>query len=193
MRWFALIVGRPVVAEQKKTELKLSGMTCATCASTIEKALRNLPGVVAAQVNFGSEVAEVEYESSQVKLHDLEKAVSDAGYQTVNEQVVLKVGGMSCVSCETAVTNAMKALDGVVSVTVNLATETAYVTYNPTLTTIAEMKGAIESAGYRSLRHRGRSRGRRRFRTREGPAVEAFENHHWVCGRHPAHGLDVYS
>jgi len=139
------------VSERKKTELKLSGMTCATCASTIEKALRNLPGVVAAQVNFASEVAEVEYDSSQAKLHDLEQAVSNAGYATVNEQVVLKVGGMSCVSCEAAVTSALKALDGVVSVSVNLATETAYVTYNPTLTTIAEMKAAIESAGYQYL------------------------------------------
>jgi Cu+-exporting ATPase len=139
------------VAERKKTELKLSGMTCATCASTIEKALRNLPGVVAAQVNFASEVAEVEYDTSQAKLHDLEQAVSDAGYSTVNDQVVLKVGGMSCVSCETAVTSALNKLDGVVSVTVNLATETAYVTYNPTLTTIADMKAAIESAGYQYL------------------------------------------
>ena len=139
------------MAERKKTELKLSGMTCATCASTIEKALRNLPGVVAAQVNFASEVAEVEYDTSQAKLHDLEKAVTDAGYTTVNEQVVLKVGGMSCVSCEAAVTSALKALGGVVSVTVNLATETAYVTYNPTLTTIADMKSAIESAGYQYL------------------------------------------
>lgn len=146
-----LVVWRPFVAERKKTELKLSGMTCATCVSAIEKALRNLPGVVAAHVNFASEVAEVEYDASHVKLHDLERAVSDAGYQTVNEQIVLKIGGMSCVSCETAVTNALKALDGVVSVTVNLATETAYVTYNPTLTTIAEMRAAIELAGYQYL------------------------------------------
>ena len=136
------------MAEPKKTELKISGMTCATCASTIEKALRNLPGVVAAQVNFGSEVAEVEYDSSHVKLDDLEKAVRDAGYQTVNEQVVLRVGGMSCVSCVTTIENALKALDGVVGVTVNLATEKAYVTYNPGLITTADMKTAIESAGY---------------------------------------------
>jgi Cu+-exporting ATPase len=149
---FAPIVGGHLtVAERKKTELKLSGMTCATCASTIEKALRNLPGVVAVQVNFASEIAEVEYDTSQAKLHDLEQAVTDAGYAIVNEQVVLKVGGMSCVSCETAVTSALKALEGVVSVTVNLATETAYLTYNPSLTTIAEMKAAIESAGYQYL------------------------------------------
>ena len=139
------------MAEPKKTELKISGMTCATCASTIEKALRNLPGVVAAQVNFGSEVAEVEYDSSYVKLDDLEKAVRDAGYQTVNEQVVLRVGGMSCVSCVTTVEKALRALDGVVGVTVNLATEKAYVTYNPGLITTADMKTAIESAGYQYL------------------------------------------
>ena len=143
--------GHLTVAERKKTELKLSGMTCATCASTIEKALQNLPGVVAAQVNFANEIAEVEYDTSQAKLQDLERAVTDAGYATVNDQVVLKVGGMSCVSCETAVTNALKTLGGVVKVTMNLATETAYVAYNPSLTTIADMKAAIESAGYQYL------------------------------------------
>jgi Cu+-exporting ATPase len=145
------------VAERKKTELKISGMTCATCAATIEKALQHLPGVVAAQVNFGSEVAEVEYDPSHVKLHDLEKAVSDAGYQTVNEQIVLTVGGMSCVSCVTTVENALKELDGVVSVTVNLATEKAYITYNPALTTTADMKAAIEAAGYQYLGIEGKA------------------------------------
>ena len=72
----------------------------------------------------------VEYDPAQVNLGDLEKAVTDAGYGTVNEQIILKVGGMTCATCEKTVTDALKQLDGVVKVTVNLATEKASVTYN---------------------------------------------------------------
>jgi len=137
--------------ERKKTELKISGMTCAMCSSTIEKSLSGLPGVSRAQVNLGNELASVEYDPTQVNLGDLEKAVTDAGYGTVNEQVILKVGGMTCVTCEKTVTEALKHLDGVVKVTVNLATEKVSVTYNQRMTTIADLKKAIEDAGYQYL------------------------------------------
>ena len=70
---------------------------------------------------------------------------------TVNEQVILKIGGMTCATCEKTVTDALKHLDGVVKVTVNLATEKASVTYNQRMTTLAEMKKAIEDAGYQYL------------------------------------------
>ena len=137
--------------ERKKTELKISGMTCAMCSSTIEKSLSGLPGVSRAQVNLGNELAYVEYDPTQVNLGDLEKAVTDAGYGTVNEKVILKIGGMTCATCEKTVTDALKQLDGVVKVTVNLATEKVSVTYNQRMTTLADMKKAIEDAGYQYL------------------------------------------
>jgi len=137
--------------ERKKTELKISGMTCTMCSSTIEKSLSGLPGVSRAQVNLGNELASVEYDPTQVNLGDLEKAVTDAGYGTVNEKVILKIGGMTCATCEKTVTDALKQLDGVVKVTVNLATEKVSVTYNQRMTTLADMKKAIEDAGYQYL------------------------------------------
>ena len=137
--------------ERKKTELKISGMTCTMCSSTIEKSLSGLPGVSRAQVNLGNELAYVEYDPTQVNLGDLEKAVTDAGYGTVNEKVILKIGGMTCATCEKTVTDALKQLDGVVKVTVNLATEKVSVTYNQRMTTLADMKKAIEDAGYQYL------------------------------------------
>jgi P-type Cu+ transporter len=137
--------------ERKKTELKISGMTCAMCSSTIEKSLSGLPGVSKAQVNLGNELAYVEYDPAQVNLGDLEKAVTDVGYGTVNEIGILKVGGMTCATCEKTVTDALKHLDGIVNVAVNLATEKVSVTYNPRMTTLADMKKAIEDAGYQYL------------------------------------------
>jgi Cu+-exporting ATPase len=137
--------------KQKKTELKISGMTCASCSSTVEKSLASLPGVSKAQVNLGSELAYVEYDPEKVRLDDMEKAVTDAGYGTVNEKIILKIGGMTCAVCEKTVTEALKQLEGVLAVTVNLSTEKAVVTYNPRMTTRADMKKAVEDAGYQFL------------------------------------------
>jgi P-type Cu+ transporter len=65
----------------KKAELKLVGMTCAACATRIEKKLSGLPGVYNAAVNFAMENSAIEYDPSVVSLKDLEKAVNDLGYQ----------------------------------------------------------------------------------------------------------------
>jgi len=144
---------------QKKAELKLSGMTCAMCASTIEKSLASLPGVTKAEVNLANEFATVEYDPSKVALRDMDKAVSQAGYQVVNEIVLVKIGGMTCVTCEKTVTGALNQLDGILSVVVNLATEKAVVTFNPRMTSISAMKKAIEDAGYQYLGTEGDEKG----------------------------------
>lgn len=63
----------------KKTEIKISGMGCASCAIKIEKSLENMEGVEGAQVNLATEKASVEYDPQNVELNKLEKAVEDAG------------------------------------------------------------------------------------------------------------------
>ncbi|MDD1634154.1 MAG: heavy metal translocating P-type ATPase [Methanomicrobiales archaeon] len=126
-------------------------MTCATCAVTIEKSLQGVEGVGKAEVNLGRETARVEYDPSRVKAEDLQKAVEEAGYQVVPERVTIKIGGMTCATCVETNEAALKALDGVLSATVNLGSERAYVTYNPSLVGIPEMRRAIEEAGYQYL------------------------------------------
>jgi len=69
----------------QRTELKIGGMHCATCAATIEKSLSHLAGVTGARVSFANETATVEYDSAKLKLADLEKAVADAGYRVMAE------------------------------------------------------------------------------------------------------------
>jgi Cu+-exporting ATPase len=135
----------------KKMELKISGMTCASCASTIESSLKALDDVSSAQVNLGTETATVEYDSEKLKLQDLEGAVKDAGYDVVNEKTIIKIGDMTCAMCVSTITSALESLDGVMDVNVNLNAEKAYVTYNPKLVSVTDMKKAIEDTGYRYL------------------------------------------
>jgi len=144
--------GGPVTGQaRKKLELKISGMHCATCAANIEKSLAHVEKVERAEVNFGTDTARVEYDPAHATLSDIERAVREAGYEVVHEQATLKVGGMVCATCVETIEAALSALPGVVTAQVNLATEKAKVTYNSSLTTLEDMRAAIEDAGYQYL------------------------------------------
>ncbi len=74
----------------REISLKLTGMTCASCAAKIEKALKSVNGVRRASVNFATEKATVEYAPEVVMLMDLRKAVQDTGYDVSEEEEVDK-------------------------------------------------------------------------------------------------------
>ena len=71
-------MGYKVVRDTVK--LNLVGMTCANCASRIERGLNKLPGVKAS-VNYGTESAHIEYIPTLTNLAELQKKVADLGYQ----------------------------------------------------------------------------------------------------------------
>jgi Cu+-exporting ATPase len=77
-------LGYEVVEEKASSEvkidLKLKGMSCAACAARIEKKLNKTEGIKKAVVNFATEKASVEYDSSRVKVSDIIKAVEALGY-----------------------------------------------------------------------------------------------------------------
>ena len=137
--------------EKARADMKIAGMTCAMCVKSVENALTEVPGVSEARVNLGSETAVVEYDPETVRLPDLEKAVRDAGYEVIDEKTTIKVGGMTCVMCSRTIEETLTRLPGVVSASVNLAAEKALVTYNPRITMPADMRKAIEDAGYQYL------------------------------------------
>ena len=66
----------------ERVDLALEGMTCAACASRIERKLNDLDGV-AASVNFATEVAAVRYDPSRVSVDGLLEAVEAAGYRAL--------------------------------------------------------------------------------------------------------------
>ncbi|KOP28215.1 cation-transporting ATPase PacS [Hapalosiphon sp. MRB220] len=64
----------------EKTTLKLRGMSCASCAMSIEAAISSVPGVNECSVNFGAEQATVEYDPKTTDLKTIQNAVDEAGY-----------------------------------------------------------------------------------------------------------------
>lgn len=65
-----------------KTSLPVSGMSCAACATNVEKALGNLEGVDEANVNFANHTAQVTF-GDELSFSDLKTAVKNAGYDLI--------------------------------------------------------------------------------------------------------------
>ncbi len=63
--------------------LKLRGMSCASCANSVQSAIQRVPGVTTAQVNFAAEQARVEYNHRATTLDVIQQAVADAGYEAI--------------------------------------------------------------------------------------------------------------
>ena len=127
--------------------LSIEGMTCATCAGRVEKALNALPGVQAA-VNLSSEQAEVQYDPARVTAAVLESAVTRAGYSVRHETRELTVSGMTCATCAGRVEKALAAVPGVTRAEVNLASEKASVDGLAGMLRPADLIAAVRRAGY---------------------------------------------
>ncbi|KAA3628270.1 MAG: Cu(2+)-exporting ATPase [Proteobacteria bacterium] len=135
------------------TEIRfgVQGMTCASCVGRVERTLKKQPGVEVATVNLATEQATIAYDPASTDIPGLLEAVNDAGYAPVRAHLELGVQGMTCASCVGRVERAVKKLPGVLSASVNLATEKAAIDYLPGAVTATRIKAAIADAGYQPL------------------------------------------
>ncbi|MCW3149682.1 heavy metal translocating P-type ATPase [Stutzerimonas stutzeri] len=125
--------------------LPVSGMTCASCAGRVERALLKVPGVTTAAVNLANEQVRIDTEGAE--LSALVQAVETAGYGVPLQSVELTIEGMTCASCVGRVERALLKVPGVRSAAVNLASERARVEVLGTLEP-AVLIQAVEAAGY---------------------------------------------
>ncbi len=149
-----LLSGPDQKAKSKaKMSLELVGMTCASCAQTIEKSLGNTAGVIKATVNFAAEKAYVEYDPKIADHSALVKAVENAGYNVKSKEqtVTLKLGGMTCASCAKTIEGALKKVPGVSYASVNIATEKGTITFDSALASLDRLSKAVEGVGYKVL------------------------------------------
>ena len=128
--------------------LPISGMSCASCVSHVEGALKELPGVSNVVVNLATNKANLEFDPQRVKVSDMQRAVDDVGYAVTTAELTLDVRDMTCASCVAHVETALKELDGITNATVNLGLGTAKVVYVPGVVSISTMKRAVQDVGY---------------------------------------------
>ena len=131
--------------------LPISGMTCASCVSHVETALKEVPGVAKTTINLATEKATVQLTDGQVSIGQLVTAVQDVGYDVPTETTTLTITGMTCASCVAHVEGALKELPGMNEAVVNLGLGTARVTYIPGVVTTTQMKRAVSDVGYEAI------------------------------------------
>ena len=152
----------------------VTGMTCASCVNRVEKAITKIEGVERAAVNLATERAAVAYDPAQTNLDAIAGAVERAGYG-VGElpaepepvavltipaplatdeagaamEAVLPIEGMTCASCVRRVERSLAKVPGVEDASVNFATEQAVVRFDPAQASLADLRAAVDKAGYR--------------------------------------------
>ncbi|WP_085727483.1 heavy metal translocating P-type ATPase [Pseudomonas sp. R37(2017)] len=112
------------MSESTTFDLPIAGMTCASCAGRVERALSKVIGASAVSVNLATEQARVQAPSDS--LPALMDAVAKAGYSVPQQSLELSIDGMTCASCVGRVERALAKVPGVKSVSVNLANERAH-------------------------------------------------------------------
>lgn len=140
--------------EHKET-LKISGMTCAACSARIERVVKKLQGVSNISVNLATEKANVEFDEEKIKLEDIKQAIAKIGYgaeeDRIKNEVTVAISGMTCAACSSRIEKVIGKLQGVDSISVNLATEKAKIVYDPSIIRLSEIKKKIETIGYKAL------------------------------------------
>lgn len=143
----------------KKITVHIDGMSCASCARRVEKALKETEGVNKALINFAAEKASIQFEPGITNIEKILEAVRRAGYRARLEDVenqekgietvTFKLTGMSCVSCAQRVEKTLQSLAGVEEARVNFPAEKATVKYRIGEVRPEDLKKAVVKAGYR--------------------------------------------
>ncbi|MBL0402816.1 copper-translocating P-type ATPase [Microvirga aerilata] len=135
-------------AAEGSIDIPVQGMSCASCVGRVEKAIRSVEGVTAANVNLATERAHVSFAPAEANAVAVAEAIRAAGYEPADSTVELKVAGMTCASCVSRVEKALRRAPGVLDASVNLATERATVRYLGGPEAVERLIGAVESTGY---------------------------------------------
>jgi P-type Cu+ transporter len=130
--------------------LPVEGMTCASCVSHVERALKDVPGTSEVVVNLATNKASLDYDPEQTSIEEMIQAIQGVGYTVPETEITLEVEGMTCASCVAHVEGAVRDLEGVQKVAVNLGLGTARVEYIPGMVSVNQMKRAIRSVGYQA-------------------------------------------
>jgi Cu+-exporting ATPase len=136
----------------KRATFAITGMSCANCALRIEQNLAIQPGVQSALVNFATATLVVEYDPDLRSLAGIAEQVARLGYtalpQETSGELRFGVKGLSCASCVAKLEQALLAHPAVSAAAVNLAQESALVTFDPARASQDEILAVVTAAGY---------------------------------------------
>src|SRR5881396_2415363 len=128
--------------------LPIEGMTCASCAATVQEALTGASGVTSAGVNFATNKAAIEYDGAQTNVAQLIKTVRDAGYNCGKASVTFSVIDLHYAPSVVPLEQSLSKANGVIGAVANQATEMVTVDYIPGVVSGEDLEKAVTEAGF---------------------------------------------
>jgi Cu+-exporting ATPase len=128
--------------------LPIEGMTCASCAATVQEALAGATGVTSAGVNFATNKAAVDYDNAQTSVAELIKTVREAGYNCGKASVTFGITDLHYAPSVAPLEQSLSRVNGVIRAVANQATETATVDYIPGIVSATDLEQAVTGAGF---------------------------------------------
>lgn len=132
-----------------RIELPVADLPFYKPVTTLESGLRALEGVHQVTTNAGAGVLQVEYDSKKVNIQQMATVIRSAGFQPGGSNVKIGIENLRCASCVKFIEDELKSTEGVLSATVNIATQEASVDYLPQKVTLAQLNTSIEAWGYK--------------------------------------------
>uniref|UniRef100_A0A8D0YV86 Copper-transporting ATPase 2 n=1 Tax=Sus scrofa TaxID=9823 RepID=A0A8D0YV86_PIG len=137
----------------QKCFLQITGMTCASCVSNIERNLQKEAGILSVLVALMAGKAEVKYNPDVIQPLEIAQLIRELGFEaTVLEDykgsdgdLELVVTGMTCTSCVHNIESRLTRTNGVTYASVALATSKAHVKFDPELIGPRDIVRIIES------------------------------------------------
>lgn len=128
--------------------LKIGGMHCAGCVTSIEGHISELPGVDKVEVNLATEKAVLEFDQTKVQLDTIEKAFEEIGYKVTYEKLTLVLSGISDSTDAERLEQKLQEMEGIKSVSVNYGTSKISIVYNSTMLSLVDIRKKIIILGY---------------------------------------------
>ncbi|MBI3738997.1 MAG: heavy metal translocating P-type ATPase [Chloroflexi bacterium] len=132
-----------------RIELPVSGLPLKEHSTHLESTLRALEGVDEVKINLTAGRLEVGYDAQKVDVAKLVGAVKSIGFEVGGATIRIGIENLRCASCVKFIEDELKATQGVLNATVNIATQEATVDYLPQNTTLSQLNAAIETWGYK--------------------------------------------
>ncbi|KAL2543680.1 putative copper-transporting ATPase HMA5 [Forsythia ovata] len=134
--------------------IRIKGMTCTSCSTTVESALQAVHGVQKAQVALATEEAEVQYNPKVLSYNQVLKAIEDTGFEAIllstgedRSKIQLQVDGVRTENSMRIIGNSLQALPGVQDIDFDLDLKKFALSYKPDLTGPRNFIKIIESTG----------------------------------------------
>uniref|UniRef100_A0A669QP90 Copper-transporting ATPase 2 n=1 Tax=Phasianus colchicus TaxID=9054 RepID=A0A669QP90_PHACC len=147
---------QPSGATAKKCFLQITGMTCASCVSTIERNLQKEEGIVSVLVALMAGKAEIKYKPDFIQPLEIAQLIQNLGFEAsviedhseTEGNVELLITGMTCASCVHNIESKLMRTNGIFYASVALATCKAHIQFDPEITGPRDIIKIIEEIGF---------------------------------------------